>query len=178
MMRVAICDDDKNIRANLISIVRMQNTDCEIVEYASMEECLSDSREFDLVVDRELLNRAMEQIIAEAEQRKKTLVIQYEGTSKTIPIDDIYYVESQNHKVILHRKEGNLEYYGRIGKLEEELREQFFRIHKGYLINLIFVDRFSKTEVTLANNDKLPISKYKYADFVKVYLRFMEQREG
>ena len=58
--------------------------------------------------------------------------------------------------------------------LEEELQGQFFRIHKGYLVNLACIDEYNKTEVTLVNGDKLLISKYKYPDFVKAYLRYMQ----
>ncbi len=36
----------------------------------------------------------------EAEQRKKKLVIQYGGEGKTIPLNDIYYMESRNHNII------------------------------------------------------------------------------
>ena len=33
------------------------------------------------------------------------------------------------------------------------------RVHKGYLVNLSYVDEYNKTEVTLTNGEKLPISK-------------------
>lgn len=236
MINIAICDDEKNIRAYLSSLIRKQNIECEITEYASTDEYLSDQKEHELLfLDIEMkstvsgmdgmnmakqirgmehikqpiivfvtgyekyiydafdvgafqyllkpidekkfagvFRRAAEQIISEAELRKKTLVIQYANTSKIIPWDSIYYLESQSHKVVIHMKDGNLEYYAKMGDLEEELQGQFFRIHKGYLVNLAYVDEYNKTEMTLVNGDKLLISKYKYADFVKAYLRFMQ----
>lgn len=121
----------------------------------------------------EVFKRAVRQAVSDAEQGKKVLVVQYGSTGKTIPLNDIYYMESQNHKIAVHFKDGVLEYYAKIGDLEEELQGQFCRIHKGYLINLSYVDEYNKTEVTLTNGDKLLISKYKYEDFVKAYLRFM-----
>lgn len=33
MIRIAICDDEKNIRTYLSSLVRKQNIECEITEY-------------------------------------------------------------------------------------------------------------------------------------------------
>ncbi len=89
-------------------------------------------------------------------------------------------MENQGHKILIYTKDREqaglrrLEYYAKMGDLEEELRGCFFRIHKGYLVNLACVDEYSKTEVLLANGDKLPLSKYKYEDFVKAYLRFMQ----
>ena len=43
----------------------------------------------------QVFRRAAEQIISEAEQQKKTLVIQYANTSKAIPLDHIYYLETK-----------------------------------------------------------------------------------
>ncbi len=101
-------------------------------------------------------------------------MVQYGNTGKTIPLSDIYYMESQNHKIAVHMKDGIFEYYAKMSDLEEELQGQFCRVHKGYLVNLSYVDEYNKTEVTLTNGEKLLISKYKYEDFVKAYLRFMK----
>lgn len=124
--------------------------------------------------------RALEQITA---SRKKTrtvrvLTLRSANTNQTVPLDSIYYIESSNHKVVLHLKDGECAYYARIRDLESELQEQFFRIHKGYLVNLSYVAGYSKAEVTLTNGEKLLISKYKYQDFAKAYLRFLKKGAG
>ena len=236
MVKIAICDDEKNIRAYLSALVKKQGMECEITEYAAAEDYFADGAEHDILfldielegpgqdmdgmkmarqirgmedtkqpiiifvtgyekyvydafdvgafqyllkpVDEqkfaEVFRRAAEQAAAYTGQDKKALMIQYGGTGKTIPLRDIYYMESQNHKIAVHMKDGVLEYYARMSDLEEELQGQFCRVHKGYLINLSYVDEYNKTEVTLTNGDKLLISKYKYEDFVKAYLRFMQ----
>ncbi len=236
MIKIAICDDEKNIRSYLMSLIREQNTECEITEYASADEYLSSGVEHDLLfldielkgsasgmdgmgmakcirntehikqpviifvtgyekyvydafdVDAfqylvkpvneqkfaEVFSRAQDKVLSEAEQKKKTLLIQCAGANKAIPLDSIYYMESQKHKIVLYTKDGDLEYYAKIGDLEEELQGHFCRIHKGYLVNLSYVEEYSRTEIILTNGDKLPLSKYKYEDFVKAYLRFIQ----
>ena len=236
MVKIAICDDEKNIRAYLSALVKKQGMECEITEYATAGDYFADGVEHDILfLDIELegpgqdmdgmkmarqirgmedtkqpiiifitgyekyvydafdvgafqyllkpvdeqkfagvFRRAAEQAAAYTGQDKKALMIQYGGTGKTIPLRDIYYMESQNHKIAVHMKDGVLEYYAKMSDLEEELQGQFCRVHKGYLINLSYVDECNKTEVTLTNGDKLLISKYKYEDFVKAYLRFMQ----
>ncbi|MDE7253117.1 MAG: LytTR family DNA-binding domain-containing protein [Acetatifactor sp.] len=231
MIKIAICDDEKNIRSYLASLIKEQNVECEITEYASADEYLSSGIEHDLLfLDIELKGsvsgmemarqiRGMRQIrqpviifvtgyekyvydafdvdafqylvkpvseqkfaevFRRAQEKKKTLIIQYAGANKAIPLDNIYYMESQSHKIVLYIKDREqaglrrLEYYAKIGELEEELQGRFCRIHKGYLVNLSYVDEYSRTEIILTNGDKLPLSKYKYEDFVKAYLRFMQ----
>ena len=238
MIKIAICDDEANIRTYLSSLIGAQSCPCEIVEYASAGDFLADHRELDLLfldielapdhpdgmelarkireqatgtqpviifvtgyeryvfdafdvgafqyllkpVDEEkfaqVFSRAVAQIGTAREKPGRVLTLQSANTSKTVPLDSIYYIESSNHKVELHLKDGEFACYAKIGDLELELQDQFFRIHKGYLVNLSYVDGYSKTEVTLTNGEKLLLSKYKYQDFVKAYLRFLKRGAG
>ena len=123
----------------------------------------------------DVFHRAAKKILAEQEKQKRNLVIQYNNTNKAIPFNHIYYVESRNHKAVIHSKEGEFEYYAKMEDLEMELSGQFYRIHRGYLINLSYVDEYNKLEVTLMNGDKLLISKYKYDDFVRAYLDYIAE---
>lgn len=124
--------------------------------------------------------RAVERLEAMGEREKpvQALSLPFASTNKTIPLDNLYYIESSNHKVVLHLKNGEFVSYRKIRDLELELQGRFFRIHKGYLVNLSYVDGYSKTEVSLANGEKLLLSKYKYQEFVKAYLRFLKQGAG
>ena len=240
MIKIAICDDEANVRAYLISLIRAQSCPCEIVEYASAGDCLADTQEIDLLfldielttdrsgpdgmalarkireqvteiqpviifvtgyeryvfdafdvgafqyllkpVDEEkfaqVFARAVAQIGTAREKSGRVLTLQSANISKSVPLDSICYIESSNHKVELHLKDGVFACYAKIGELELELQDQFFRIHKGYLVNLSYVAGYSKTEVTLTNGERLLLSKYKYQDFVKAYLRFLKRGAG
>ena len=236
-MKIAICDDEKNIRAYLSALVKKQGIECEITEYATAGDYLTSGVEHDILfldieledpkqdmdgmkmarqirgmedtkqpiiifitgyekyvydafdvgafqyllkpVDEqkfaEVFRRAAKQAASDAEQDKKVLMIQYGSTGKTIPLHDIYYMESQNHNIVLFLKSGKMEYYGKIGDLEEELAGQFYRIHRGYLINLFHVEGYDKTEVRMANGDKLLLSRYKYDGFVQAYMDYISE---
>ena len=236
-VKVAVCDDEKNIRSYLVSLIKKQGRECSITEYASADAYLSDGKKYDLIfldiemggsgtgldgmglarhirgmeaqkqpiiifvtgyekyvydafdvgafqylvkpVDEqkfaEVFHRAVGQIKTETERRKKKLVIQYSGQGKAIPLNDIYYMESRNHNIVLYLKSGSIEYYAKIGDLEEELAGQFYRIHRGYLINLFHVEGYDRTEVRMANGDKLLISRYKYDGFVQAYMDYISE---
>ena len=126
----------------------------------------------------QVFTRAVAQIGTAREKPGPVLTLQSANASKTVPLDSICYIESSNHKVELHLKDGVFACYDKIGDLEVELQDQFFRIHKGYLVNLSYVDGYSKSEVTLTNGERLLLSKYKYQDFVKAYLHFLKRGAG
>ena len=106
------------------------------------------------------------------------LTLRCAGVSRTVPLDSICYIESSGHKVVLRLKDGDLSCYAKIRDLEAELGGRFCRIHKGYLVGLAYVEGYSKTELTLTSGERLPISKYKYRDFVKAHLRFLKRGAG
>ena len=103
------------------------------------------------------------------------LLVRTGTTTRKVLTEDIYYAESSNRKVILCLAQEKIIFYGKISRLEEELPNQFFRIHKGYLINMKYVERYSRTEVRMKNGDTLLISKYKYQEFVKAYLNYIAE---
>lgn len=119
--------------------------------------------------------RAYRSFLARRRPHSREWLIRTGKTTRKIQEDEIYYVESSSRKVILCLTDEKIAYYGKISALEEELRENFFRVHKGYLINMKYVERYSRTEVKMKNGDILLISKYKYQDFVKAYLSYIRR---
>lgn len=49
MMKIAVCDDEKNIRAYLSALVRKQGIECEVTEYASPGDYFSSGAEYDIL---------------------------------------------------------------------------------------------------------------------------------
>ena len=114
----------------------------------------------------------------QAAQGPRALTVRAGNTSRTVPLGEIRYIESSGHKAVLHLRGGELTCYAKLGDLERELQSGFFRIHKGYLVNLSYVTGYTRSEVSLSGGGVLLLSKYKYRDFVKAYLRFLKQGAG
>lgn len=108
----------------------------------------------------------------------KEILIKSGNTTRNITADEIYYIESSNRKIIVSMGNEEIECYGKIGQMEGELKKDFFRIHKGYLVNMKYVERYSRTEVRMKNGRRLLISKYKYQDFIKAYLTYIAEAGG
>ncbi len=132
------------------------------------------------VFDSEL-RRAVEELkkmdaqqICEATYEKvageKFTTIQAGGITVQTAIKDILYVESNGRKTTVHLKGKSYEVYKRMSEFEEELGRGFFRIHRGYLVNLTHIKAYTRTEAIMDSGDSIIISKYKYANFVKAYM--------
>lgn len=119
--------------------------------------------------------REYQYLIANKCAESREILVKNGNTTRSVRTDEIYYIESSNRKVILYMPGERIEYYGKISELELELKPEFFRIHKGYLINMKYVERYSRTEVWMKNGDSLLISRYKYQDFVKNYLEYISE---
>ena len=85
------------------------------------------------------------------------ILVRSGSITRNVAASDIYYIESSNRKIIVSMRDEEIECYGKISEMEEELREGFFRIHKGYLVNMKYVERYSRTEVQMKNGKRLLI---------------------
>lgn len=171
-MNIAICDDGENTRFYIRKLIEAQDSPCRVMEFSSGEELLAfwdqeDREKIDLLVF----------VPGNAKSEKniepKAVLLRDGNVTRSVPADDIYYIESNNRKIIVHTLAEVIECYGKIGELEKELQEGFFRIHKGYLVNMKYVDGYNRTEVRVKNGSSLLLSKYKYQDFAKAYLEFI-----
>ena len=119
--------------------------------------------------------REYQYLMAKKKEKPKEVLVRNGNRTRSVSADDIYYIESSNRKVTLYLRHEKIEYYDKISSLESELKPDFFRIHKGYLVNIKYVERYDRTEVKMRNGESLLISKYKYQDFVKRYLEYISE---
>ena len=102
---------------------------------------------------------------------KKQLMIREDGEELLLNVADIIYFEAQNQYIMIYTTEGEHLVRYNIGDFEEQLKSDgFFRIHRGYLVNLNHIRGYTRTEAIMDSGDSIIISKYKYADFVKAYM--------
>ena len=86
---------------------------------------------------------------------------------------DIIYIESRAKKVEIHTQNDIIEVYAAISELEKQMIGNFYRCHRGYLVNMGFISEYSINSITLNNGEKVILSKEKYGDFVKTYMRYL-----
>lgn len=76
-----------------------------------------------------------------------------------IPIKDIAYFTSMDKKIVIVKKDGEEEFYGKLKNIEENLPVEFIMIHQSYIINQVYVREYSYETVKMVNGENLNISK-------------------
>ena len=234
-MRIAICDDEKNIRELIANKVVKQYPDAEIIFFQSGEELLLLDESIDILfldiqmsgIDgmetaRELrkkdksvilvfvtaveeyvfqafdvgafnyivkpiddgkfsdvLHRAVDewssQNINEKEPEERYVLINNSGVHTKVILDEIVYAEVFNRKVVIHKLDGEIEYYGKMSDLESLAGDSFFRPHRAYLINFKYVEKYDATTIYLERGTVL-MAKQNYPEFVKKYMKYIQKR--
>ena len=76
-----------------------------------------------------------------------------------VPIRDIAYFMSMDKKIIIVKKDGEEEFYGKLKSIAENLPADFLMIHQSYIINQAYVSEYSYETVKMVNGENLNISK-------------------
>ena len=104
------------------------------------------------------------------------MMINSGGVHRKVVVDEIVYAEVFNRKVVIHKLNEKIEYYGKISDLEKRVGDSFFRPHRAYLINLKYVEKYDATTIYLEKGTVL-MAKQNYPQFVKKYMKYI-QRKG
>lgn len=99
------------------------------------------------------------------------------GMHRRILVDDILYVTRSNRKVALITKDEEFYTTGSFDAWCEKLPPLFFYpVHKSFLVNLHYVDKYSYTELFLSNGTRIPIAPRKQSAFHKFWFEYLRRR--
>ena len=112
------------------------------------------------------------------ENKKITFTTKTETVSADI--DTIMYIEGNRNYQTFYLKDGS-SFNARVlmGDLESKLNEHgFIRIHKGYLVNYLFIRQIGTNEVSLTNNKTLPMSNKRKDEIMEKYLSITRKNKS
>ena len=100
------------------------------------------------------------------------LVVTSKSGMININIDEIMYIEgNKNYQTIYLKNGSSFDVRLSMGELEDKLRDKgFIRIHKGYLVNHLFIRKIVKVDVLLTNNKILPLASKRKEEIMEQYL--------
>ena len=110
----------------------------------------------------------------------KKITISSKTETISADIDTIMYIEGNRNYQTFYLKDGS-SFDARVlmGDLEIKLKEHgFIRVHKGYLVNFLFIRTIGVNEVTLTNNKILPMSSKRKDSIMEEYLAITRKNKS
>lgn len=112
----------------------------------------------------------------------KRIYLKIDREYVSLPLNDIAYLKSDNHKIQIILKGGKcVSTYMTLKDLEEHLTEDFLKIKRGLIVNMDFIDVISSTFCILKNGMDLEISRMNRSEVKKQYeayvMRVLKKRQ-
>ena len=129
-------------------------------------------------VEDEKFFRAMGRAVKRTEANCESVLLLTKNNLHTkIFTKDILYCEVYDHKIFIETLYGRFSYTGTLGSLEKQLRGDFFRCHRSYIVNMSHVLDRNGEAVTMAGGGRIFVSRRKKQEFDRRLLE-MCRREG
>ena len=127
---------------------------------------------------KEKLPKYLSQAIIHLQRTCKTMKIQINGEIIDIRLKDILYMESDQHTVLVHfyinvpsRQIKTYRFYDSLSNLEKRFESLgFLRIHKSFLVNIDYIQRYHCRGAILTNGTELRVSEKNYSNQKEKYL--------
>lgn len=129
-------------------------------------------RKSKLIDDFSLMMNQFFQTVSNNESNETKIDFFDKTKTYSFKIKDIVYIEGdRNYQKVVLKDKSSQNIRVPLGTLEEKLREYgFLRIHKGYLLNYLYIRSIENEEVYLTTGTSLPMAKKRKEEIMKQYL--------
>lgn len=113
----------------------------------------------------QVLNKAAEKLSVEP----PSVIISCDGETVKLFESDILYVEAFLHYIMIRTRDNAYKIKESISAFEQKLSDDFYRIHRSYLVSLKHITKISRTSVNIGKTE-LPLSRGKYDDINRAFI--------
>ena len=155
---------------DVAKVIKKYKDDAIIIFISGYSEYFEDCFEADPVyflvkpLKKETFTKAMEKAFDIITRKDKKYLVLRKTEVIRISLDNIFYIESEGRKVHIYCQKETLTYYEKLDCLENQLRSEFVRCHKSYLVNMKWVRRVDSKLVFLTNGIEIPVSRNKMTE--------------
>lgn len=122
-------------------------------------------------VVQEDLDRALEKSINRIEEcAVRPLSVKVGNAIRVVAPQRITYIESDRRKVRIHLQGEVIETYASLAELADRLPASFARCHKGFLVNMDYIEEVQSSDIRLVTGEMVPLSQRKRLEFRETFL--------
>ncbi|MCI9079116.1 MAG: LytTR family transcriptional regulator [Lachnospiraceae bacterium] len=102
------------------------------------------------------------------------LLLKTKSRNIAVNKDNIMYVESHRRKKEIHMTDGVIEIYATMDELNYRLGNGFYQCHRGYIVNMAHVRKYSCDSIMVSSGELVYMSKEKYNGFKNSYTLYFK----
>lgn len=105
-------------------------------------------------------------------KKEESILISRGSTITKLNPKDIIYIEtSEKHRITVHCIKKNIEFYGTIKEVEESLTDDFYKVHRSFIVNMKAIKDIDKSEkvIHMINNESVYPSRNYFNELLKKY---------
>ncbi len=133
-----------------------------------------------IYIDRKQIKLEMQRIKAHflsMLQSRKEYLLSYANLLVPLQIQDIYYIEKSEKKLIYHTRKGILQERKTMAQAEIIfMNYDFIRIHASFLVNVAHVAKITKDAMVLSNQEELPIARARKKAVIDWFHAYVESK--
>lgn len=124
-----------------------------------------DNKDNELIIKVECSNlEEKERLVQFVERNESKIRVHKNGREHIIDIEEIYYIESVEKTTFVYTKNDSYSSILWLYQIEELLNDDFVRINKSTIVNLIYLDSMksdigSRIHVSFSNGDKFIVTR-------------------
>lgn len=103
---------------------------------------------------------------------RKEIILKVNGEFIKLFLDEIFYVEAQEHYLDIHTIDKYYCIKENISDFMKKLDSTFTQPHRSYIVNISKINRITKNSVLLENKFELPISRSKQREINSLFIEF------
>lgn len=121
------------------------------------------------------IEEVIKRVYRKAKNKRSGYILKSDKGEKFFGINDIVYIESENHNVYLYNKSGDkIKIFYTLDKLSSILSEEIFiRCHSGIIVSCQHIFSINNDNIELINNISVPLSRSRRKEVKSKFQRFM-----
>jgi DNA-binding LytR/AlgR family response regulator len=125
-------------------------------------------------VDMELLQANLKKVANTLPfQEQPVVVLRQNGAPVSVPLREIYFIETQGHTIQVHTAGETVTAYERLETILRSLPAGFYQCHKSYIVNMSQIRRFQINDILLKSGERVPVARARYSKTKEAYFRYM-----
>ncbi len=159
--------------------IRETNSEVQIIFITGISDFISEGYEVSALhylmkpVKEEKLFEVLSKAVEKLGQVEKSLLLNINKENVRIMLNDIKFIESSDHYVIINTLDNVFKIKMSLSDIEKELDRSFIRCQRSFVIGLKHIKKTTKNSVILSDDAEIPISRGMYKTINEEIIKYL-----